>query len=303
MNVADASKKRPLENAIDFAVNENVEGDTAPSAANKEGSQVNPTVAPSEPRKKRVKRIRVTVSHPNVSQKTVEDEMKITTPLAVSSQQETPIKIGLSPKASCKESAQTHDFTHEEPPLAETHTELGHSEEPLFDFDAPPFFSVEQPIIPSEPFTPLFSTTPNVFSISPREGGSPNPSGVDHSSFVMNEPPFSGPQEPISQSEMDTTTSNTELEQDVNLSERETASTLFELHKASYLREVAVTASAVVKDTPIVAVTIDAIKVVVTSIIDNNLSAQDAVTSPQRLIWTQLLLRMIQMMMYPSILF
>ncbi|KAK1371131.1 hypothetical protein POM88_037223 [Heracleum sosnowskyi] len=70
----------------------------------------------------------------------------------------------------------------------------------------------------------------------------------------MDEPPFSGPQEPISQSEMDTTPPNTELGQSGILSENETANTLFELQGESYLQEDAVTASVAVKDTSNVAV-------------------------------------------------
>ncbi|KAK1357955.1 hypothetical protein POM88_051211 [Heracleum sosnowskyi] len=70
----------------------------------------------------------------------------------------------------------------------------------------------------------------------------------------MDEPPSSGPQEPISQSEMDTTPPNTELGQSGILSENETTNTLSELQGASYLQEDAVTASVAVKDTGNVAV-------------------------------------------------
>ncbi|KAK1372918.1 hypothetical protein POM88_029111 [Heracleum sosnowskyi] len=86
----------------------------------------------------------------------------------------------------------------------------------------------------------------------------------------MDEPPSSGPQEPISQSEMDTTPSNTEKEQGATLPESETANALFNLQVAYYLREDDVTASDVVKDSGNVVVSgepvvKDSVKVAVTT--------------------------------------
>ncbi|KAK1395052.1 hypothetical protein POM88_014108 [Heracleum sosnowskyi] len=133
--VLQESRKRPLETDVGGST-ESQEGVPAPSAANKEGSQTEPTVVPLEPKKKRAKRAKTTVSHPAVSQKTVEDNMVVYTSLDVPSQQGTSIEIGLSPKAPCTESAQPHVPTHEEPPLAETHMESGHSEDFTFQIDA-----------------------------------------------------------------------------------------------------------------------------------------------------------------------
>ncbi|KAK1384764.1 hypothetical protein POM88_022499 [Heracleum sosnowskyi] len=207
------------------------EGDTAPSAANKEASQTEPPVVPSEPKKKRARRTKTTVSQAAVSQQTMVTERDSNTSLDVPSQQGASIEISLSPKAPCTESAQTHGSQPEEPPLEETHSELGHTPTICYTFT---FFL---------PYT-FFC-----FSPQPREGDSPNPSGFDHPSPIMDEPPSSGPQEPISQSEMDTTPPNTEPGQSGSLSENETANTLYELQGASYLQEDAVTASVAVKDT------------------------------------------------------
>ncbi|KAK1363982.1 hypothetical protein POM88_039543 [Heracleum sosnowskyi] len=163
----------------------------------------------------------------------------------------------MSPKAPCKESAQTHVPTHGEPPLAETHMKSGHSEDFTSPIDASQVPSEKQPSF----FSPLspssFPTHSFVSSPQPREGDSPNPSGFDHPSPIMDEPPSSGPQEPISQSEMDTTPSNSEKGQGTTLIESKTASTLFNLQGASYLREDVVTTQVVVKDTVNVAVTGD----------------------------------------------
>ncbi|KAK1394767.1 hypothetical protein POM88_013823 [Heracleum sosnowskyi] len=225
------------------------EGDTAPSAANKEGSQTEPTVVPPEPKKKRARRTKTTVSHPAVSQKTVEETREINSSLDVPSQQGTSIEIGLSPKAPCTESAQTHGSQPEIPPLEETHSELGHSEDFSTPIDGSRVSSVNQPPLSATLSPSSFPTHSFVSSPQPREGDSPNPSGFDHPSPIMDEPPSSGPQEPISQSEMDTTPPNTELGQSGILSENETANTLSELQGASYLQEDAVTASVAVKDT------------------------------------------------------
>ncbi|KAK1368788.1 hypothetical protein POM88_034880 [Heracleum sosnowskyi] len=241
------SRKRSLETDVGGSA-ESQEGVPAPSAANKEGSQTEPTVVPLEPKKKRAKRAKTTVSHPAVSQKTVEENREINSSLDVPSQQGTSIEIGLSPKAPCTESAPPHVLTHEEPPLAETHMESGHSEDFTSPIDASQVPSVEQPSLYSPLSPSSFHTHSFVSSPQPREGDNPNPSGFDHPSPIMDEPPSSGPQEPISQSEMDTTPSNTEKEQGTTLQESETVSTLFNLQGASYLREDAVTASVVVKD-------------------------------------------------------
>ncbi|KAK1401569.1 hypothetical protein POM88_001174 [Heracleum sosnowskyi] len=109
-----------------------------------------------------------------------------------------------------------------------------------------------------------------VSSPQPREGDNPNPSGFDHPSPIMDEPPSSGPKEPISQSDMDNTPSNTEKEQGATLPESEIVSALFNLQGASYLREDVVTASDAVKDSGNVAVTgnsavKDSVKVAVTT--------------------------------------
>ncbi|KAK1379197.1 hypothetical protein POM88_025941 [Heracleum sosnowskyi] len=247
------SKKRPLETDVGGS-SVSQEGDTAPSAANKEGSPTEPTVVPPEPKKKRARRTKTTVSHPAVSQKTIEETREINSSLDVPSQQGTSIEIGLSPKAPCTESAQTHGSQPEIPPLEETHSELGHSEDFSTPIDGSHVSSVNQPPLSTTLSPSSFPTHSFVSSQQPREGDSPNPSGFDHPSPIMDEPPSSGPQEPISQSEMDTTPPNTELGQSGILSENETANTLSELQGASYLQEDVVTASVAVKDTGNVAV-------------------------------------------------
>ncbi|KAK1396494.1 hypothetical protein POM88_006357 [Heracleum sosnowskyi] len=250
------TRKRPLETGVSGSV-ESQEGVHVPSAANKEGSQTEPTVVPPEPKKKRAKRTKTTASHPAVSQKTVEETRDINSSLDVPSQQWTSIEIGLSPKATCKESAQPHVPTHEEPPLAETHMESGHCEDFTSPVDTSQVTSEKEPLF-SSPLSPSsFHTHSFVSSLQPREGDSPNPSGFDHPSSLMDEPPSSGPQEPISQSKMDTTLSNTEKEQSTTLLENEIAGTLFNLQGASYPREDVVTTQVAVKDTVDVAVTCD----------------------------------------------
>ncbi|KAK1393512.1 hypothetical protein POM88_012568 [Heracleum sosnowskyi] len=162
------TRKRPLETGVGGSA-ESQEGVPAPSAAKKE-----------------------------VSQKTVEENREINSSLSVPSQQGTSIEIGMSPKAPCKESAQSHVPTHEEPPLAETHMESGHSEDFTSPIDASQVPSEKQPSF-SSPLSPSsFPTHSFVSSPQPREGDSPNPSGFDHPSPIMDEPPSSGPQEPIS---------------------------------------------------------------------------------------------------------
>ncbi|KAK1363047.1 hypothetical protein POM88_038608 [Heracleum sosnowskyi] len=242
------SRKRSLEADVGGS-SVSQEGDTAPSAANKEGSQAEPTVVPPEPKKKRARRTKTTVSHPAVSQKTVEETREINSSLDVPSQQGASIEIGLSPKAPCTESAHTHGSQPEIPPLEETHSELGHSEDFSTPIDGSHVSSVNQPPLSTTLSPSSFPTHSFVSSPQPREGDSPNPSGFDHPSPIMDEPPSSGPQEPISQSEMDTTPPNTELGQSGILSETETANTLSDLQGASYLQEDAVTASVAVKDT------------------------------------------------------
>ncbi|KAK1392583.1 hypothetical protein POM88_011639 [Heracleum sosnowskyi] len=230
------------------------EGDTAPSAANKEASQTEPPVVPPEPKKKRARRTKTTVSQAAVSQQTVVTERDSNTSLDVPSQQGASIEIGLSPKAPCTESAQTHGSQPKEPPLEETHSELGHSEDFSIPFDDSHVSPVNQPPLSATLSPSSFPTHSFVSSPQPREGDSPNPSGFDHPSLIMDEPQSSGPQEPISQSEMDTTPPNTEPGPSGSLSENETANTLSELQGASYLQEDAVTASVAVKDTGNVAV-------------------------------------------------
>ncbi|KAK1397159.1 hypothetical protein POM88_007022 [Heracleum sosnowskyi] len=242
------SRKRSLEADVGGS-SVSQEGDTAPSAANKEGSHTEPTVVPPEPKKKRARRTKTTVSHPAVSQKTVEETREINSSLDVPSQQGASIEFGLSPKAPCTESAQTHGSQPEIPPLEETHSELGHSEDFSTPIDGSLVSSVNQPPLSTTLSPSSFPTHSFVSSPQPREGDSPNPSGFDHPSPIMDEPPSSGPQEPISQSEMDTTPPNTELGQSGILSENETANTLSDLQGASYLQEDAVTASVAVKDT------------------------------------------------------
>ncbi|KAK1358953.1 hypothetical protein POM88_043427 [Heracleum sosnowskyi] len=242
------SRKRSLEADVGGS-SVSQEGDTAPSAANKEGSHTEPTVVPPEPKKKRARRTKTTVSHPAVSQKTVEETREINSSLDVPSQQGASIEIGLSPKAPCTESAQTHGSQPEIPPLEETHSELGHSEDFSTPIDGSHVSSVNQPPLSTTLSPSSFPTHSFVSSPQPREGDSPNPSGFDHPSPIMDEPPSSGPQEPISQSEMDTTPPNTELGQSGILSENETANTLSDLQGASYLQEDAVTASVAIKDT------------------------------------------------------
>ncbi|KAK1379459.1 hypothetical protein POM88_026203 [Heracleum sosnowskyi] len=242
------SRKRSLEADVGGS-SVSQEGDTAPSAANKEGSQAEPTVVPPEPKKKRARRTKTTVSHPAVSQKTVEETREINSSLDVPSQQGASIEIGLSPKAPCTESAQPHGSQPEIPPLEETHSELGHSEDFSTPIDGSHVSSVNQPPLSPTLSPSSFPTHSFVSSPQPREGDSPNPSGFDHPSPIMDEPPSSGPQEPISQSEMDTTPPNTELGQCGILSETETANTLSDLQGASYLQEDAVTAYVAVKDT------------------------------------------------------
>ncbi|KAK1378960.1 hypothetical protein POM88_025704 [Heracleum sosnowskyi] len=247
------SRKRPLEADVGGS-SVSQEGDTAPSAANKEGSQTEPQVVPPKPKKKRARRTKTIVSQAAISQQTVVTERDSNTSLDVPSQQGASIEFGMSPKAPCTESAQTHGSKPEEPPLEETHSELGHSEDFSIHFDDSHVSPVNQPPLSATLSPSSFPTHSFVSSPQPREGDSPNPLGFDHPSPIMDEPPSSGPQEPISKSEMDTTPPNTEPGQSGSLSENETANTLSELQGASYLQEDAVTASVAVKDTGNVAV-------------------------------------------------
>ncbi|KAK1369353.1 hypothetical protein POM88_035445 [Heracleum sosnowskyi] len=138
------SRKRSLE--VDVGGSSvSQEGDTAPSAANKEGSQTEPTVVPPEPKKKRARRTKTTVTQAAVSQQTVVTERDSNTSLDVPSHQGISIEIGLSPKAPCTESAQTHGSQPEIPPLEETHSELGHSEDFSTPIDGSHVSSVNQP--------------------------------------------------------------------------------------------------------------------------------------------------------------
>ncbi|KAK1395799.1 hypothetical protein POM88_005662 [Heracleum sosnowskyi] len=247
------SRKRSLEADVGGS-SVSQEGDTTPSAANKEGSQIEPPVVPPEPKKKKARRTKTTVSQAAVSQQTVVPERDSNTSLDVPSQQGASIEIGMSPKAPCTESAQTHGSQPEEPPLEETHSELGHSEDFSIPIDGSHVSPVNQPPLSATLSPSSFPIHSFVSSPKPREWDSLNPSGFDHPSPIMDEPPSSGPQEPISQSEMDTTPPNTEQGQSGILSENETANTLSELQGASYIQEDVVTASVVVKDTGNVAV-------------------------------------------------
>ncbi|KAK1385163.1 hypothetical protein POM88_022898 [Heracleum sosnowskyi] len=205
------SRKRSLEADVGGS-SVSQEGDTAPSAANKEGSHTEPTVVPPEPKKKRARRTKTTVSHPAVSQKTVEETREINSSLDVPSQQGASIEIGLSPKAPCTESAQTHGSQPEIPPLEETHSELGHSEDLSTPIDGSHVSSVNQPPLSTTLSPSSFPTHSFVSSPQPREGDSPNPSGFDHPSPIMDEPHLV-------------------------------------VHKNPFLKEDAVTASVAVKDT------------------------------------------------------
>ncbi|KAK1371130.1 hypothetical protein POM88_037222 [Heracleum sosnowskyi] len=138
------SRKRPLEAGVGGS-SVSQEGDTAPSAANKEGSQTEPPVVPPEPKKKRARRTKTTVSQAAVSQQTVVTESDSNTSLDAPSQQGASIEIGLSPKAPCTESAQTHGSQPEIPPLEETHSELGHSEDFSTPIDGSHVSPVNQP--------------------------------------------------------------------------------------------------------------------------------------------------------------
>ncbi|KAK1372919.1 hypothetical protein POM88_029112 [Heracleum sosnowskyi] len=131
------SRKRPLETDVGGSA-ESQEGVPAPSAGNKE-----------------------------------EENRALNTSLDVPSQQGTSIEIGLCPKAPCTESAQPHVSTHEEPPLAETHMESGHSEDFTSQVDASKVPSVEQPLFSSPPSPSYFPTHSFVSSPQPREGTVP----------------------------------------------------------------------------------------------------------------------------------
>ncbi|KAK1360608.1 hypothetical protein POM88_045082 [Heracleum sosnowskyi] len=207
-----------------------------------------------EPKKKRDRRTKTIVSQAAVSQQTVVSESDSNTSLDVPSQQGASIEIGMSPKAPSTESAQTHGSQPEEPPLAETHSELGHSDNFSIPIDGSHVSPVNQPPLSTTLSPSSFSIHSFVSSPQPREGYNPNPSGFDHPSPIMDEPPSSGPQEPISQNEMDITPPNTEQGQSSILPENETANTLSELQGASYLQKDAVTASVALKDTGNVAV-------------------------------------------------
>ncbi|KAK1352448.1 hypothetical protein POM88_053387 [Heracleum sosnowskyi] len=78
------SRKRPLEADVGGS-SVSQEGDTAPSAANKEASQIEPPVVPPEPKKKRARRTKTTVSQAAVSQQIVVTERDSNTSLDVPS--------------------------------------------------------------------------------------------------------------------------------------------------------------------------------------------------------------------------
>ncbi|KAK1398813.1 hypothetical protein POM88_008676 [Heracleum sosnowskyi] len=183
------SRKRPLEADVGGS-SVSQEGDTAPSAANKEGSQTEPPMVPPEPKKKRDRRTKTTVNQAAVSQQTVVTERDSNTSLDVPSQQGASIEIGLSPKAPCTESAQTHGSQPEKPPLEETHSELGHSEDFSTPIDGSHVSYVNQPPLSATLSPSSFPTHSFVSSLQPREGDSPNPSGFDHPSPIMDEPPL-----------------------------------------------------------------------------------------------------------------
>ncbi|KAK1380505.1 hypothetical protein POM88_027249 [Heracleum sosnowskyi] len=149
------------------------EGDTTLSAANKEGSQTEPPVVSPEPKKKKARRTKTTVSQAAVSQQTVVTERDSNTSLDVPSQQGASIEIGMSPKAPCTESAQTHGSQPEEPPLEETHSELGHSEDFSIPFDDSHVSPVNQPPLSATLSPSSFPKHSFVSSPQPREGTVP----------------------------------------------------------------------------------------------------------------------------------
>ena len=132
--------------------------------------------------------------------------------------------------------------------LEETHIGIGHSEvhSPM-TIDEPQITSVIQPPISSEI---LSSTCPTslVSSLTSRAEDRLNLSDVDLPFHTMEDPPSSGPQEPIAQTVMDTTPLNTEFNQGRINSENETATTLVTLPSATFPTKVAVTASIAVND-------------------------------------------------------
>ena len=154
----------------------------------------------------------------------------------------------MSPKAPCKESAQTQKHTSEKPTLEETHIGLGHSEisSPM-TIDEPQLTYVTQPPFIYEI---LSSTCPTslVFSLTSRAENRPNLLDVDLPFQTMEEPSSSGPQKPIAQSIMDTTPPNNEFNQGRIQSENEKATTLVTLPSTTFSIKVAVTTSVAVND-------------------------------------------------------
>ena len=115
-------------------------------------------------------------------------------------------------------------------------------------------------ILSSTHITSFFS------SLTSRAEDRPNLSDVDLPIQAMEEPPSSGPQEPIAQIVMDTTPLNTEFNQGRIQSENETATTLVTLPSATFPIKVAVTVSVAVKDSagitaPLVVDSIPAVRV------------------------------------------
>ncbi|KAL1802786.1 hypothetical protein ACET3Z_031433 [Daucus carota] len=105
-----------------------------------------------------------------------------------------------------------------------------------------------------------------VSSLTSRAEDRPNLSDVDLPIQAMEEPPSSGPQEPIAQIVMDTTPLNTEFNQGRIQSENETTTTLVTLPSATFPIKVAVTVSVAVKDSagitaPLVVDSIPAVRV------------------------------------------
>ena len=105
----------------------------------------------------------------------------------------------------------------------------------------PQLTSVTQLPISSEILSSICPTS-LVSSLTSSEEDMPSLSDVDLPFFTMEDPPSSGPQEPIAQSVMDTTPLNTEFDQGRIQSKNETATILVTLSSATFPIKVAVTA-------------------------------------------------------------
>ena len=76
-------QKRTIE--VGEVYSESVEGEKAQDAANKDGNIIEPTVTPSEPKAKRARKTKVTISHAASSQKAVDITREENLSLGVSS--------------------------------------------------------------------------------------------------------------------------------------------------------------------------------------------------------------------------